>query len=184
MTSSDARPVPVDWILRLEGAEALDAPVRAIAPTVDTAFGSGTRGAFLRGEWLGHALHPVLTDVVVGSWTSATILDLVGGEDAAPAARTLVGVGLLAVGPTAWTGWAEWSAAGVREQRVGLVHAASVGVAIGAYAASYVARRRGRRRLGVALGVAGAGAASVGAYLGGHLATARGVGSRHPAFAD
>ena len=30
---------------------------------------------------LGHALHPVPTDVVIGSWTSATVLDVLGGAD-------------------------------------------------------------------------------------------------------
>ena len=28
-----------------------------------------------------------------------------------------------AVGPTAWSGWAEWTTTGPREKRVGLVHA-------------------------------------------------------------
>jgi hypothetical protein len=55
-------------------------------------------------------------------------------------------------------------------------------VAIGAYAASWVARRRGRHRIGRRLALAGAGVAGVGAYLGGHLAAARKVGSRHPAY--
>ncbi|NHA67966.1 (2Fe-2S)-binding protein [Phycicoccus flavus] len=177
-------PPTVRWVRRLEELEPLDDVVDAAAATAGRLFGDGARGRVLRGEWFGHALHPALTDVVIGSWGSATVLDLVGGEEAAPAARTLVGVGLLAVGPTAWTGWAEWSASGRREQRVGVVHVAAVGTAIGAYAGSYLARRRGRRRLGVALGLVGAGAVTAGAFLGGHLAVARGVGSRHPAFAD
>ncbi|MDP8927642.1 MAG: hypothetical protein M3O70_03450, partial [Actinomycetota bacterium] len=29
----------------------------------------------LRGRWLGHPLHPVLTDVPIGLWTSAVVLD-------------------------------------------------------------------------------------------------------------
>ena len=81
----------------------------------------------LRGDWLGHAVHPVLTDVVIGTWTSASVLDLLGGPDSTAAAQRLVGAGLLAVGPTAWTGWAEWSTAGPREKRVGLVHALTNG---------------------------------------------------------
>src|SRR5260370_8198870 len=31
----------------------------------------------LNGTWLGHALHPVLTDVPIGCWTSTALLDLV-----------------------------------------------------------------------------------------------------------
>ena len=53
----------------------------------------------LRGEWLGHALHPTLTDVTLGTWTSATLLDLFGGRDSSAAAQRLIGTGLLAAGP-------------------------------------------------------------------------------------
>jgi uncharacterized membrane protein len=178
----DQRPAVVDWTLRLENATALDGPVHAIEPTISSVFGTGARGAFLRGDWLGHAVHPPLTDLVIGTWTSATVLDLVGGRTAADAAQRLIGAGLLAVGPTAWTGWAEWSAAGQRDKRVGLVHAVTNGVAIGAYAASWLARQRGRHGRGVGLALAGAAVSGVGAYLGGHLAAARKVGTHHPAY--
>lgn len=174
--------VLVRGVRRLEETTALDRAVRTLEPRVASLFGSGIRGSVLRGDWLGHALHPQLTDVVIGSWTSATVLDLFGGRGSAPAAQRLVATGLLAVGPTAWAGWAEWSAAGPREQRVGLVHAATNAVAIGTYAASYVARRQGRHRAGVSLALVGSAVSAVGAYLGGHLAAARKVGTRHPAF--
>lgn len=183
MSSVEKLPPQVSMMLRLEEARSLDAAVAAVAPVVGAAFATGWRGRLLRGDWLGHALHPLLTDVVIGTWTSASVLDAVGGEDARGAARTLVGVGLAAVGPTAWTGWAEWSDTGPREQRVGLVHAVTNGAAIGLYAASWLARRRGRHASGAVLALAGAGAMGTAAYLGGHLSTAREVGSRHPAFA-
>jgi len=183
MTSTEHTASPlVSWTLRLEETEALDGPVRALEPKIRALFGSGARGSVLRGEWLGHAVHPLLTDLVIGSWTSATVLDLLGGTDSAPAARQLIGTGLAAVGPTAWTGWAEWSASGPRDKRVGLVHAVTNGVAIGTYAASWVARRQGRHRAGARLALAGAAVSSVGAYLGGHLAAARKVGSHDPAY--
>ena len=35
----------------------------------------------LSGTWLGHALHPLLTDVVIGSFLNATLLDLLGGDE-------------------------------------------------------------------------------------------------------
>jgi hypothetical protein len=172
----------VRWILRLEETTALDPPVRALEPTIQAVFGTGTRGEVLRGEWLGHAVHPVLTDIALGTWTSASLLDLAGGRDSSAAAQRLVAAGLLAAGPTAWTGWAEWAAAEPREKRVGLVHAVTNAVAIGVYAASWSARRRGRHVRGAGLALAGAAVAGVGGYLGGHLASARKVGSRHPDF--
>lgn len=175
-------PALVHVTRRLEDAAALDPAVEALEPHIRTLFGSGTRGAVLRGDWLGHALHPALTDVVLGTWLSASILDVTGrGQWAAPA-RTLVATGLLAFGPTAWTGWAQWSEAGPRDKRVGLVHAVTNAVAVGAYASSWFARRAGHDERGARLALMGAGISGVGAYLGGHLTTARRVGTRDDAY--
>lgn len=184
ISSIERPPAIVRWTLRLEDTTALDRPVHAIEPSVRSAFGTGTRASVLRGDWLGHAVHPMLTDVVLGAWASATVLDIFGGSGSSAAAQRLVGTGLLAVGPTAWTGWAEWSGAGPREKRVGLVHAVTNAVAISAYAASWVARRQGRHGTGARLAVAGLTVSGVGAYLGGHLTEARKVASRHPAYED
>jgi len=180
----ETAPTLVRWTKALEESQALDRPVQALEPTIRDIFGTGTRGSLLRGEWLGHAVHPVLTDFLVGTWTSAIVLDAFGDKGTRPAAQKLVGAGLVAVGPTAWTGWAEWSNAGQREKRVGIVHVASNGAAILGYAASWLARRSGHHRTGAGLALAGAAAAGIGAYLGGHMALARKVGSRHPVFED
>jgi hypothetical protein len=182
MTPIDRPPRIVRWTLRLEEATALDRPVQALEPKIKAIFGTGARSSVLRGEWLGHAVHPLLTDVVLGTWTSATLLDLLGGRDFSAPAQRLIGIGLLAAGPTLWTGWAEWSAAGARDKRVGLVHAVTNGVVVTVYAASWFARRRGRHGAGAGLAVAGAAVSGVGAYLGGHLVEARKVGSRHHAY--
>jgi hypothetical protein len=174
----------VRWTKRLEEAQGLDVVVRAVEPTVQAAFGTGARASVLRGEWLGHAVHPVLTDVVIGTWTSASLLDLLGGRDSSGGAQRLLGIGLLAAAPTFWTGWAEWTTAGQREKRVGVVHAVTNGAALSAYAASWLARRRGDHGRGVRLALAGAAVSGVGAYLGGHLAMARNVGSHDPAYSS
>ncbi len=184
MTANEQPPMIVRGTLRLEETAALDRAVHAFEPKVQALFGTGARASVLRGEWLGHAVHPVMTDFVLGTWTSATLLDLLGGRDASSSAQTLIGTGLLAAGPTAWTGWAEWSAIGPRDKRVGLVHAVSNGIAISAYAASWVARRRGRHGTGARLALAGMAVSGVAAYLGGHLTEARKVASHHPAYDD
>jgi hypothetical protein len=168
--------------LWLEDLHVLDRPVRAIEPWIRTLFGAGPRGALLRGEWLGHAVHPVLTDVTIGTWTSASLLDVIGGPGSSASAQRLVGLGLAAAGPTAWTGWAEWSALSSRDKRIGLVHAVTNGVAIGVFAASWLARRRGRHGTGARLALAGQVVAGAGAYLGGHLTEGRRVASHHPAY--
>ncbi|KQY62567.1 MULTISPECIES: DUF2231 domain-containing protein [unclassified Nocardioides] len=182
MSPFEPPPAAVRWLKKLEDSAALDGPVQALEPHVRTIFGSGTRGAVLRGDWLGHAVHPALTDVVLGSWTSATVLDLLGRGRWAEPAQALVGTGLVVVGPTAWTGWAEWSEAGPREKRVGVVHAVGNGVAIGLYAASWLARRRGAHGTGARLALLGATVAGGAGFLGGHLAVARKVGTRDPAY--
>ena len=143
MSVADRPPPLVRWTRRLEEASALDKPVQSLEPHVRAIFGSGVRGSALRGDWLGHALHPVLTDLTVGSWTSASVLDVLGRGRWSGPAQALVGTGLIAFGPTAWTDWAEWSTAGQREKRVGVVHVGVNAAAAVAYLASWTARRRG-----------------------------------------
>ena len=131
----------------------------------------------LQGRWLGHALHPLLTDVPLGCWLSANLLDLLGGRRSRPAAQRLVGLGLMAVPPTMATGWADWSTIeddGPR--RVGVVHAVGNAAVGSLYFLSWRARRRGRHLRGAALGLTGGLLAMGTGYLGGHLSFARGAG--------
>ena len=139
----------------------------------------------LSGTPLGHALHPLLSDLPIGTWTSALLLDLMGGEDSEDAADLLVLTGLLAAGPTALSGWSDWADSTVGNKpisRVGLVHALSNATAIGLFGASLLARRGGNRGVGKLLGFAGASALSLGGYLGGHLSYVQGVGVDNTTF--
>jgi uncharacterized membrane protein len=176
-------PALVSLTERLERTQALDGVVRLVQPLVDALLADPGRAALLQGKQLGHAVHPPLTDVPIGMWSSATVLDLVGGRNAQPAARRLIGIGLLSALPTAITGWAEWGAAEPRDKRTGVVHAAANVTAVSLYAASWRARGKGHHLRGVVLGLTGGTALMVGGYLGGHLVEARKVSSRHPAFA-
>jgi len=134
----------------------------------------------LSGRPLGHPLHPAAVIVPAGTLLSATLLDLTSGARLRPAARRLVGVGLLSAAPAALAGWSDWLDTAGAERRVGLVHATSNIVGIACYTASWWARVRGRR--GVLAGLAGATALGVGGWLGGHLAYAQGVGVDTTAF--
>lgn len=58
MNPVERPPAIVRWTLRLEDATALDAAVQAVEPTIRSVFGTGARAAVLRGDWLGHAVHP------------------------------------------------------------------------------------------------------------------------------
>lgn len=155
---------------RLEESTATDPVVSRLELAAYALLSSSRRRELLQGDWLGHALHPLMTDLPVGFWTSSMVLDLAGGRQMRPASQRLVGLGLASAVPTAVTGLAEWGSAGQREQRVGVVHAAANAAATVLYAKSFGARRMGHRGRGIWLGLLGAGVATAGGYLGGHLA--------------
>lgn len=167
---------------RLEQNVGLDR-LRAIYAVAAKPLDRWSGSELLRSGVIGHALHPLLTDVPLGCWTAASVLDLRGRPEDRGASRRLVGVGLAAVGPTALTGLAEWSRTGREAQRVGALHGALNVVATTLYLTSWVARGRRRHGLGMATALAGAAVAGASGYLGGHLTTARKVGSRNPAYA-
>ncbi|MEX5259663.1 DUF2231 domain-containing protein [Kocuria sp. CPCC 205263] len=131
---------------------------------------------------IGHPLHPLLTDVPIGAWTMAAVLDLAGGPSTARAADVLVAAGLAAAVPTAATGLNDWFDTQGADRRIGLVHATANSVALTFYAASLAARLRGRRGAGRALALVGYGCVTGGGYLGGHLVFARGVNVNRTAW--
>jgi nitrite reductase/ring-hydroxylating ferredoxin subunit/uncharacterized membrane protein len=166
----------------VEQASSLDPVADRVHEAVALAIPNGPRKDLLSGTWLGHPLHPMLTDLPIGFWTSAFVLDIVGGKRSRPAAELLVGLGVLSALPTAASGAADWSDTDGRSRRVGLVHAAANSAAIALYAWSWNARRQHRHARGVALGFLGATAATVGGFLGGHLLARRGIGVDNTAF--
>jgi len=168
--------------LRMEREKRLDGVANAVGDVVGKVVPTGPLKDLLSGKWLGHTLHPVLTDAPIGAWLSASLLDITGGPESEAAARRLVGWGIVAALPTAWTGLSDYSDTFGPERRVGIVHAGCNALALGLYGASWAARRRGSTGTGKALGLAGFGVASVGAYLGGHLSLDMGVGVDHTAY--
>ena len=170
---------------RLESFGGLDAPGKAVGKAVRNAVGPGALKDALSGTWLGHALHPLLTDVTIGSFMSASLLDVLGGDRDGRAAERLIGIGLAAYGPTAITGandWADTEIADERVRRVGLAHAATNASAFALFASSLAARRAGHRARGKALALAGMTALATGGYLGAHMSLFQGVGPNQTAF--
>lgn len=167
---------PLEGAVRaIEEASELDTAVVGVAPFADR-LSSGALGDVLGGAWLGHAMHPMLTDVPIGCWTSASLLDLLGGRRSRPAAQLLTGLGVLAVVPTVLTGWSDFGRLDdPRDRRVAVVHAGSNGLAALLQVRSWWARRRGRHVRGAALGLLANSVATGAGYLGGHLASGRGV---------
>ncbi len=138
----------------------------------------------LSGSWLGHPLHPLLTDVVVGAWTSGAILDLLGGKDRRTAADDLVAVGVLAALPTALTGLSDWAELQDGSRRVGSAHALGNLAAIALQSGSWLLRRRGHRSAGIALSTGGLLVSALSAWLGGHMSFGQGVGVNQTVFED
>jgi nitrite reductase/ring-hydroxylating ferredoxin subunit/uncharacterized membrane protein len=169
----------------LESVESVDGVALKLAGAVSNAVPVGAPRDALSGTWLGHALHPPLTDVVIGSFFSATLLDLLGGDDTGRASERLIEIGLVTAAPTVASGLSDWAFTVYGDRRVrpvGLAHASVNLTASALYAASLAARRRGAPGRGKLLGLAGGAVLSVGAFLGGHLSFTRGVGVNETTF--
>jgi hypothetical protein len=94
----------------IEQLEALDAVLEPLQKAVQTVVPERSElKDVLSGTWLGEPLHPPLTDVVIGTWTSALLLDLLGGEQTHKAADGLVAAGVLAAVPTVTAGLSDWA---------------------------------------------------------------------------
>jgi nitrite reductase/ring-hydroxylating ferredoxin subunit/uncharacterized membrane protein len=165
--------------------DSLDQVAEPVAKAVEGAAPAGSPlNEALSGTAIGHPLHPPLTDIVIGAWTSAVALDWLGGKRGRAAADRLVALGVLSALPTAAAGLNDWATLYGPTLRVGLVHGATNVVATGLFGTSWLARKTGRRFFGKLLALAGYGTVSVGGFLGGHLSFRRAVGVDHTAFAE
>lgn len=138
---------------------------------------NGPKGVkdLLYGTWLGHPLHPFLTDITLGTLTTSMALDLLGEENGADIALK---IGVLSSGATALSGAAQWYDATNNEEprRLGALHAQLNTLALGLYIASWVMRDRDNRTAGIATAWAGHALSQTSGYIGGHLAYVLGIG--------
>jgi nitrite reductase/ring-hydroxylating ferredoxin subunit/uncharacterized membrane protein len=141
----------------------------------------GQAADLLHGVPFGQPAHPAVVRLPIGCWTSAVLLDWLGGRgrEAERASAILLAAGVAAALPAAATGLADWSALHTHQQRVGLAHAIVQTGATLLFTGSLVARAAGRHGNGVALAAGGLATATIGGYLGGHLAMRLGAGSSH-----
>jgi nitrite reductase/ring-hydroxylating ferredoxin subunit len=132
----------------------------------------------LDGVWLGNPLHPALTDIPLGAWSAAFLLDLAGSE----AADGALAVGVLGAVPAALTGLNDWSHLKDDARRIGIVHALLNTAGLTLNLLSLAARKGGHRGLGRMLSTVAYGGAVVSAHLGGHLSFGLGVRVNRTAF--
>ena len=163
--------------------EWIDSAAKPVSEAVSQAF-PGERGRdvkdALNGAWLGHPLHPALTDVPIGAWMMAQVFDVMDQYSPrgryADAAQVCITTGLVGAVGAAITGLTDWSDTGGQARRIGLVHGLVNITATSLFLASALMRRRGRTAGAVAASSTGFVAAMAGAYLGGSLVYQRQVG--------
>ena len=140
----------------------------------------------LNGTWLGHALHPVFTDIPIGAWSGTMLLDLtwLNNESGGVARGSDITMALGIVGATAAavTGLTDWSDLDGTDRRVGLMHGLLNSGILLINIGSLALRLSGRRRSGIALSTAGYLTSLLSAYLGGELSFAKGIGVNHDAW--
>jgi len=134
----------------------------------------------LNGTWLGHPLHPAMTDVPIGCWTSSLILDIAGVEKGAD---ILLKAGTISALGTAATGAAQWQDLNDEApKRLGALHATLNVTATGLYGISWVLRSNGSRPAGIAFSTTAYAIASLSALIGGDLSYRLGIGVNRVAF--
>jgi nitrite reductase/ring-hydroxylating ferredoxin subunit/uncharacterized membrane protein len=166
----------------IEEQQALDRVGDAVQKAIDPLFARPEATPiknFLHGTWLGHALHPVLSDIPIGFWTASLLLDAVG---ASVSATVVNAAGSAAAVATAATGIADWTGTHGRERRLGVVHGALNSVGLGFQLASLASRLAFKKRRAVTLSAIGWSISSVAAYIGGELVFSRGVMVNHDAW--
>ncbi len=144
---------------------------------------------FLHGLWLGHPLHPLLTDVPVGAFVAAFVLDVAGllrPEYAGlrMASAWVIGVGILGMVAAMLAGYADYLDLEGRDRTYGSVHSTLMLVSLVLYALSFAFRvswiATPFANADVWAQVAGLVVLTVAAYVGGDMVFAFGLQvSRH-----
>jgi len=175
-------------VARLVDQPVLDAVAGPLSDAVHGIYkagGSAGQAAknVVHGAWLGHPLHPVLTDLPLGAWTTGLVLDAVGTatNDGSMnrAADVAIAVGLAVAVGAAVTGLTDWSETSGRTRRTGLVHGLLNIAATTLYATAYALRRNGSRSAGQRCALAGYSVALGAAWFGGDLVFDQRVGVTH-----
>jgi nitrite reductase/ring-hydroxylating ferredoxin subunit/uncharacterized membrane protein len=135
---------------------------------------------FFHGTWIGHPLHPVLTDVVIGAWGMGAVLDFFSvlnrSRKTEEAADRLIGLGAAAAVPTAIAGLTDYTTIPRRAFSTGAMHGLMNVIGLGIYLLSLRERKRRRRGAGIFLSSLGLGMLTVSAWLGGELTYRYSVG--------
>jgi nitrite reductase/ring-hydroxylating ferredoxin subunit/uncharacterized membrane protein len=142
---------------------------------------------FLNGSWLGHPLHAVLVDVVVGGYTMLIALDLLGlvlHVDVEPAGIIILGLSTLAGLSALLSGLTDYKdTASGDERNTTVLHGTINTIAIVVYLVAFVLRLAGSLDASRLVAIVAYLVISLGAYVGGHVVFKYGYMVNHNAFA-
>jgi nitrite reductase/ring-hydroxylating ferredoxin subunit/uncharacterized membrane protein len=145
----------------------------------DTKRGKPVENA-LHGVWLGHPLHPVLTDLPIGAWCVAFVLDVAGlcGETKKfqPGADAAVNIGIAGALAAAAAGITDWKEISLEARKTGMVHGLLNSAALACYIASSLQRSKNNRTAAVISAGVGLAIIAASSWLGGHLVYASQIG--------
>jgi nitrite reductase/ring-hydroxylating ferredoxin subunit/uncharacterized membrane protein len=144
---------------------------------------------FLNGSWLGHSLHAVLVDVVIGASTAAVFLDVLRmffGVDGLADATTWVvvlawlsGIGSIVTGLTDFKD----TNGDTPARDLAVLHGVVNFFGNGGFAFSMIQRRNGEHDAAFWSLLAGYALISIGGYIGGHIVYKHGYAVNHNAHA-
>jgi nitrite reductase/ring-hydroxylating ferredoxin subunit/uncharacterized membrane protein len=167
--------IATQLIKSIERQDWLEPIEESVQNAVSSAFGHTGRGVqdALNGVWLGHPLHPVITDIPVGAWTTALLFDIAciirRKRKYRDAAEVAIGLGIAGSALAAITGLADWKDIKGKDRRAGIVHATLNAIVASLYTGSLIARRKRARGLGQGLGMLGWSMLLVSTWIGGEL---------------
>lgn len=177
----------LDLINSQEWLEPLSDSVQSAVHKTYEAAGEAGRQAknAMHGVWLGHPLHPVLTDIPLGAWATALACDaleeITGRKEFGQTADIAVGIGLAGAVGAAITGLTDWSDTDGQARKIGMMHGLMNIAGTGLYTASLACRKNGNRATGRGLSLLGFLVAAGSAWLGGSLVFSEQVGVNHAA---
>jgi nitrite reductase/ring-hydroxylating ferredoxin subunit/uncharacterized membrane protein len=174
----------------VEALPFLDRIAESVQPKVQEAAevgGTTVRNA-LDGKWLEVPLHPVLTDVPVGSWTAALVFD---GLDAVTSSRVMrnaadasLVMGTLGAFGAAVTGLSDWRDLSGGSRRMGVAHGLLNTIGLVLSLVSLFLRATGRRNAGRLTFLTGYSISGMAAHLGGELSYNYGLRVNRNAFEE
>ena len=153
----------------------------------DAIFAQGEDGRnvadVLHGKQIGHPLHPILTDITIGSWSLSWVFDLFSlltrSRSARKAADGLLTLGTLSAIPTALAGITDFSAIKQDAAGHGAAHGIINSIALFFFWRSMRNRARNHHLTGFFYSTLGLSLMTLGAWLGGELVFSYRVGVNH-----